>query len=1180
MPKNRKSAKTSKSVNKAKAKLRGVFGAARSSATFSPTSARNIDANGRRSRFAFALASGLTQARGEVPVNSYSALLDWMEQQKSVLLPANLRTAKPTLASLSHVHKTKPISLMSEIYWLCARMCSPQEKSTIKTFISIRNRVEAYFWQGDYPSIQTALAEMEKELGQSVWLVETKLSIEQMFRGLESQKRLLEKTKLEAGRGFIRFLCHRMSMRNEPAVTTSRFTANLENYISSRKLEETMAEYLRYKLSHKLPSEHEKLAAVLRFLQNHSTIDLYEGLIALFSQAGQFKQTDALLGLGLKALIGFAEIDTRLKKIHTLSMDSLPSGTERSDTGALELLISGNLADAYKLAGIRFREAGHRDIFQLYIKAQSGSFTELPPILVKRGPPSAYFPRLLSHVISRSKHAARAYNLLDSSLRNLHVFPTCKAFADIAQKEHDPLAARGDKRRHGFALNNQFLSPLELPIHLSESFFALQSYAVKTKEFYGLVSGLESSSDRISRDVKNIGAAFSEYHRANASKFLMSLGSISDPDIINWMTVRSLPVVIDAHVSIGDLSQAINLAATAMVVNSVPASVLPLASIISADAKWPDLRQYAADISLSIVLDQCYKTKPSDSLAALRRTAVDVFVRTNDLAGPSQAADLDYEQQKIIYFLKNLCISSILDMCRCIKGTKAVQEERRKVLAALIILDPPNSQSYENEILLISSNLRIREGLRVVDGSRVHVDEEGIARWAHSELQESITRYKSLVGAGVGVASNLDELIKEYATQTGSMGILEVPKNEADDLLVATLWQLRDRFIYDKPHGLNSYLSKRVRHNSIAGYLRGALEAEHLITSLLGGKYIKNSYWIDRFKSYGFSNSEVDSLIICLQNFGVKFDNLTNQLKNSVLHIKSIENPAGIIDLPLMVNVVHLARSTLQSNSYDMGSLLDLCFASFWRTLEPSLLRVRDLFRHEQKNKFLQLFEDLSADTIKIVGRDRQCHELTTAITNASVDLQRLMDRAADWFFKRQGLLSKYSYSLDEIIDVSIEAATARHKGCRISVEKDVRSTTQFRADSLSAVADIFLVVVGNISEHSGRQNNAALKIFAHENSANNVIRMRFESPTTAALYEKNSAGVAAAKAEIARGTYLEKSSKDSNSGLCKVASIVMLNSAGRIDFGFVNREDFYLDIDLPMEFQSIIVPDSILEEK
>jgi hypothetical protein len=521
--------------------------------------------------------------------------------------------------------------------------------------------------------------------------------------------------------------------------------------------------------------------------------------------------------------------------------------------------------------------------------------------------------------------------------------------------------------------------------------------------------------------------------------------------------------------------------------------------------------------------------------------------------------------------MKNLCAPSILDMCKCLDGTKAVDEERLRILGALNDLDPDNADTYEKEILTLSSSIRIREGLKVVDGSRIHVDLEGISRWAHSELQESLSRYKNLVEAGVGIAEDLDDVIKDFLVQSSPKAYLDAPKSEADDIIVSMLWELRERFLFDKPHGLNSYLSKRVRHNSIAGYLRGALDKDTLITQISGGIYRENPHWKAILRERGYSAAEVATVLDLLKDFGQRFDALTSHLKDSVLHIKRSEYPHGLIDLPLPPALVYVARSALQSTNYDLGSWLEVSIATFWLKLEPSLFRVREVLSKEYKSKAVALLDNLRADLVKELGRENQCHDLSVAINNASIDLQNLIDRAADWFNKRQGELSKYAYSLAEVIDISIQSALTRHRSCKIEIDKEIVEALDLRADALVIVADILLVVIGNISDHSGCRENAKLKIFACMDEERNLINFRFESlAIPESCNEKSQELIEAARADIESGAYIEKMAFDRRSGLFKVASIVKPEAGGRIEFGFQTPTSFFLDVDLTLTVESV----------
>lgn len=1152
--------KVVKSVDIAKAKIRGVLGAAKSATTYNVRSAHSYDASKKKSTFDYAFNASLLRARQEIPVGNYSEFLQWTEKQRKFLLPSSFKGVKPTLASLSFVSETKDISLAAEVYWLAMRLCG--NKETISEFINIRAEIERAFWGGDLDKIYVLFSEMKKKLGQSVWLVEARLSIEQMFKGLESQKRILEELRNEAGKGFVRFISHRMSMRNEPAVTSQRFAANLESYITSKTLKSGVAEYLRYKLCHEVPSHESDIAAVLRFMQNHSIIDCYEGLINvtqdLIGVDGQEANVKILLG----ALSYIGVDDVRIKKLEVL----LGGGGEKcvpySDVAASEYLLNNNARRAIFVALRNFDQTKQIDVFQLYVAAMSLSFGNKSQRSQSfKNIPKYKFIRLLSNIIAKNVFSSDSFSYLERSLRNFYVFPSCKAFMDLVRRDHDPLSAKNIVGKLHFTLDSSKFSPVDAP----EMYLSDLKESPSVSEFVFTIKNQSIENKFLPPEASYISGLISAFRRSDDSGVIEVINSLRQYDLYCLIDSRFKPIEVDALISLGKVREAIQIFGRAIAQDKAFIEVLPFEAMVNSKTKWPDLRQYSDEIGLSILLHYAYKINPVDARATLRRTAVDAFLRNHGFKKPSDVADhaSQFGKENIVYFLKNICISSVLDMCKCLEGTKEVDEERLRILGALIELDSENSTSYEAEILSISSTLRIREGIKVVDGSRIHVDLEGISRWAHTELQESLSRYRNLVSAGVGIAADIDDVLKEFMTHSSPKSYLDVPKNEADDIVVSMLWELRERFLFDKPHGLNSYLSKRVRHNSIAGYLRGALDNDSLITSTSGGSYRENTHWRRILSEGPFSEEEIDAQLIILEDFGLKFDNLTSHLKNKVLHIRRPEYPHGVIDLQLTIPVIHMARSSLQSSNYDLDSWFDFCVASFWLLLDPSLERVRELLSQEYKAKFIGLFESLHADLVKAVGREKQCLELTTAITAASAELQKLIDRAADWFNRRQGELSKYVYTLHEIIDISIQSALARHKSCHLTVDKDVTPNIDLRADSLIIIADIMLIVIGNITEHSGCREDAHLKVIAKLDSERSIINMRFESRANPELFKRNEESIEAIKYEIRLGTYLEKIANDYKSGLCKVASIVKPEKGGKIDFGFQASDLFFLDIDL-----------------
>lgn len=1164
-------------VNKAKAKLRGVIAAARNATTYSMKGSYSYDFSQRKTYFSQSLNINLLLARQDLPFNDYNEFLEWADAQQDYLLPKSFREVKPTLSSLSFVRETKKISLISEAFWLSHRL--HRERDTIADFIGLRRKIEANFWSGNLQAIYALFNEITEKLGQSVWLVEARLSVEQAFKGLESQKKILEEIRKEAGRGFIRFLSHRISMRNEMAVTTQRFAANLNSYIASRpNLRPETAEYLKFKLCHDIPTTESEICSIIRFQQNHSVIDCYEGLVNIVQEIVGIEGGQDIFRILFNALTRVGVDDERISKIE-LAYNRREAGPQNvCDIKSAGLLLSGKNKEASKEALRSFRSSISKDIFQLYIAAEAHSFSgeHINIKKVKERKPEHDYTRRLANVIAKNSDSARSYDFLEKTLRNFHVFPSCKAFLDIVRREHNPIPFKNEKAKLYFFLNNPKFSPLDAPPGSNIEKLLYKNATALTaavKSFVDIRRSDDAKDCTLPLTAISIARISGAFQRSDHRLLINTLSEQKGRDDFQVVEPRFTSIEADTLISLGEIRNAIRIFGEVISADRSYIDLLPFTALVNRNTRWADLRQYSDEISVPIILHQIYKSSPSNGLATLRRTAVDSFLRSNHLDKPSSLSDHieRFGKANVIYFMRNLCEPSILDMCKCLEDTKAVDEERLRVLGALLDLDPRNADVYESEILTLSSSLRIREGLKVVDGSRIHVDLEGISRWAHTELQENLSRYKSLVEAGVGIAEDLDDVIKDFMVQSSAKAYLDVPKSEADDIVVSMLWALRERFLFDKPHGLNSYLSKRVRHNSIAGYLRGALEKDSLITQISGGNYRENFYWQAILKDRGYSAQEVKAVLELLKDFGAKFDALTSHLKDSALHIKRPEYPHGLIDLPLTPALVYVARSALQSSNYDLGSWFEVSIAMFWLRLEPSLFRVREALSKEYKAKAVALFDSLRADLVKNLGRDNQCHDLSSAINDASIELQNLIERAADWFNKRQGELSKYSYSLAEVIDISIQSALTRHRSCKIEIEKEVIQTLELRADALVVVADIFLVVIGNISDHSGCRENASLKVFARMDEEQNLINFRFESSVDPNAYsDKSLELIEATKADIKSGAYIDKMAFDRRSGLFKVASIVKPDAGGRIDFGFKAPTCFFLDVDLTLTVASI----------
>lgn len=1159
------------------------MGDARAFIPFSPKKGNYVESQRlKSSRLEGTVTEKLLAAREQLHPSQYEEYLTWTHKQTETLTPS-IKRSTPTFSALSNLRPSKEMSFASEISWIGTRILA--NKLQIQRFLKLRNELDGIFWGGNLDEINYCLSKIKKITGDSQWLVEIRIAIEQFFNGLECQKKILAEIRSETSPGFLQFMAHRFSLRNEPAVTIQRYNSNLETWLANKDFEPGLPDYLKYKLSRIVPNSKSEIGHILRIEQSNSDIDLYETFVSLTIQMDESKgmksDQEAMIATWKEMGIN----DVRLERLEqTLPPNSTDAETKfTTDTVIPNLFLKGRFADAINECRRRVK-LRTLDAIDLYVVAHcyAAKAEQKKPHQENPNTPWRLFASLLSDLIAKSQRYNQSCLDIVKTLTNLQLLPSCNRLLHLAAGEMNSFSSHVNDGIAKALQHSATIHPLDMLAR--NQAIARQAYdGFKEITLDPTINFFTSIVDNIPEPHETKYASFHRLYRGSTSnksdEILSAVEDILREESFSpaWLRVRLIKA--ETLLSSGATQEAISTIANLVSENEHLDLLLPIDKIIKRNSKWGEFRQYGSDISLSILIDKRLKLSYSDSLASLRRAAVDNFLKLNSVSMPSQLSvdGNEFDRLKLIYFFKNLCVTSVLDMCEGLQGSRAIDEERRRVLSLLSKLDPGNSREYQDEILSITSSMRIREGIKVVDGSRIHVDEDGISRWAKIELQESLNRYQSLVKAGIGVAENFDVVLRDVlSTNQVSKSYLEIPKSEADELLIDVVRALRDRFLFDSAFGLNSFLSKRVRHNSISGFIRAAAYNESLVTQKASGDYKPNSYWLEKFNY--LNNDKLLSVSTCMEQFSKNFDELTLYLRNEIIQIRSADRPSGLIDLPIIPSMFHILRSALQ-DGYSMEAFLSTCYEAFWIMLEPSLSLVRSQLKRRYKYEFNALFEKLKVDVTDIVGRDNQLAEFNSSLTSAATETSILIDRAADWFNKRQGELSKITYTINEVVDISVGSALSRHQITDLDIQKNLREDFILRADSLNAIADIILIVIGNIHEHSKSEPSPWLKISTMYDEGRSL-KLRCESSIGLGVKSERSEKILEEiRSDIGSRKYLEKISKEGRSGIFKIASIVNVEDQGRLDFGFTGEESFFVDVDMPVKIESMRVDEQSLED-
>jgi hypothetical protein len=219
-------------------------------------------------------------------------------------------------------------------------------------------------------------------------------------------------------------------------------------------------------------------------------------------------------------------------------------------------------------------------------------------------------------------------------------------------------------------------------------------------------------------------------------------------------------------------------------------------------------------------------------------------------------------------------------------------------------------KAYSDEISSITSRSIIRKGMRQIAVSKIYVDEQGIRAASWSLLEESFTRYKEMASL-----SNIDTL-RMLDPQALQLYYIDSKHDEQQPISIAELiasdvkivttshlsifkdlfLDIRDRFIPSGEHGLDAYLSARIRHGVLQNQIRSPFEASHLISEkdTTSGEYLENAYWYNKILAPTSVYSEVQKQLAV---FSQTVDDIALKLNKEMVQVKTErKNSRGLFD--------------------------------------------------------------------------------------------------------------------------------------------------------------------------------------------------------------------------------------------------------------------------------------------
>ena len=979
--------------------------------------------------------------------------------------------------------------------------------------------------------------------------------------GLEAQKTLANEIKAKCGRSQLSTIAHYASQRNEPSTVALRFISRMKSLIGQSPLSNSAKDHYLYHLIGSVPEDSDKLQQLLLHESTSSLIDAYEAFVAGVLACAA--ASDGSIPHELMETLHAQEFlqDPRVAKVKFLLG---ADGDDLLKTRCLErdhALLAGKYespADLPASEAVDFR----RILIEAMHRVALGAVSEMPNTI----PSESLLD--VSVALSDLGRAQEAFDSLKKSSLN----PDGMAIASSLVEVVDDLLKNGapfSPRNHFRSLvASPYLDPWDLPF-LPAGVRAQYLNALVGRygnspavQFAAWICGFSENCSGLCPTWELFGGAWRSFIGKQYPE-AVSLASKLEGSLL----FRAYAVRWRCHslIELGLVREAIRYSAEQLSASAELYPILPVDRLIGRK-DWKDLSTYSDEIGLAVLLDFYWRRTGISEINSFRRYAAEDFLSSINIERPSDIAQIDHgiPSAVLIYFLSNVCSADVIDLMTAFSSSKNVQEERRNIYALLAQYDPKNDKIYRDGMTRVTKVLMLDEGVRFFDQSRLFVEEQGVVRWAESELRESFDRYRSLYEAGVGSDSEeFAAAVRKFLEDGKPLPdhFLKPPKGEADELLLHLISKIRDDFLLSPTHGLDAYLSVRVRHGTLSGMLRGPLEQSRIINQRKSGslKYQRNDYWERNLT--GMSSDQLTAIDNAINLFSESYDSAIENLK-ARLQVRGKSHPGGMFDIPLNSFHVYLLRTELASD-VRVDEFVSSCIDLFWILLDQSLSEVRKLISNDFRSTIEELFRELEMELQQATYGTR-CQPLTDSVRLASTEVQGVLVSIETWFQRGPG--SKLSYSIRQAVEIAVEVVRITYRSFDPEITTIVPDDDLVLIDSVTTIGDIVFTTLDNVYKHSGLETGAIVTIEVEVQESKKIV-LAVEN-TVGADFDRNTAARQICRVRDRMQQSEQQTaaaSTEGGTGLMKLKNLV--DADGKRDdalrFWFTRKGNFRVEVEI-----------------
>lgn len=515
----------------------------------------------------------------------------------------------------------------------------------------------------------------------------------------------------------------------------------------------------------------------------------------------------------------------------------------------------------------------------------------------------------------------------------------------------------------------------------------------------------------------------------------------------------------------------------------------------------------------------------------------------------------EYGKKELIYFLKNVCSTKIMDISiSTFKNSQERDKERVEICNILCQIDPDNLKEYEKEIRELTQKLMINAELKIIEENRIHVNVDGMKDRLEKSYKNDFLRYLFYQN------DRIKQLTKAF--DGTSMENVHFIENTPERILNELVCHIRDAFVSSDEYGLNGYLSLNIRHGTLEDELRSPLYKSYLNAKkdINNGKYIIHPHW----SKYAYPK-DLEVIEEAITEFHIKTEAIIAKLKGTYIQIRTEEkNTEGVFDYTL--NEMDMLSLTLQLQDVTtFEEFLDIVINYLWKITERNLCKIKQIIKEEIVQDYNDAFEELKNKVSKI-GNNIQLRDLQQKIAEASTDMPNTLNKICYWF--QRSTESKHNdFDLQFAFNVGLQTIINMHPEKRfIAKEINPVESDKIQGQYLKNFEGIFYNLFDNIYKKAISSDGGNIEIRYELKYKNSKFYIYIENDYDCTKnITEDEIRVEQAKKLIYSGEYLQKVKGEGGTGIPKIVKIIAydLKKEPNIDFGYVKEKNvFFMKIE------------------